>query len=52
MKFLLTHKDKDIQYRGTIIVYLLIAHDKYTAEKIIDTHCKVSYLIFIYTYRK
>ncbi|KAK7085106.1 Protein unc-45 A [Halocaridina rubra] len=40
LKFLLSHADKDILYRGTIIAYLLIAHDKYSAEKIIDTHCR------------
>lgn len=42
LEFLLSHKDKDIQYRGTIIVYLLVCHDKQTAEKIIDTHCKTA----------
>ncbi|XP_068210015.1 protein unc-45 homolog B [Palaemon carinicauda] len=40
LKFLLSHSDKDIMYRGTIIVYLIAAHDKFSAEKVIDTHCK------------
>ena len=40
LKFLLSHPNKDIQYRGTVIVYFLVSHDKYTAEKIIDTHCQ------------
>lgn len=42
LKYLLSHSDKEIMYRGTIIVYILISHDKYTAEKIIDTHCKTA----------
>ncbi|XP_047471995.1 LOW QUALITY PROTEIN: protein unc-45 homolog B-like [Penaeus chinensis] len=42
LEFLLSHKDPEIQYRGTIIVNLLISHDKYVAEKIIDTHCKTA----------
>ncbi|XP_076036321.1 unc-45 myosin chaperone [Oratosquilla oratoria] len=40
LQFLLSHANPDIQYRGTVIVYLLMTIDKYTAEKIIDTHCK------------
>ncbi|KAK8725785.1 hypothetical protein OTU49_010481 [Cherax quadricarinatus] len=42
LKFLLSHGNKDIQYRGTIIVYLLVSHDKQTAERVIDTHCKTA----------
>nr|XP_045617227.1 protein unc-45 homolog B-like [Procambarus clarkii]XP_045617228.1 protein unc-45 homolog B-like [Procambarus clarkii]XP_045617229.1 protein unc-45 homolog B-like [Procambarus clarkii] len=42
LKFLLSHGNKEIQYRGTIIVYLLVCHDKQTAEKVIDTHCKTA----------
>lgn len=42
LQFLLSSGNKDIQYRGTVIVYLLACHDKTTAEKIIDTHCKTA----------
>ncbi|KAG7169405.1 unc-45 B-like [Homarus americanus] len=42
LEFLLSHANKDIQYRGTVIVFLLVSHDKQTAERIIDTHCKTA----------
>ncbi|KAK3857144.1 hypothetical protein Pcinc_036588 [Petrolisthes cinctipes] len=42
LQFLLSHGNKDIQYRGCVIVYLMVSHDKYTAEKVIDTHCKTA----------
>lgn len=41
LQFLLSSSNKDIQYRGTVIVYLLACHDKESAERVIDTHCKV-----------
>ncbi|KAK4288564.1 hypothetical protein Pmani_038411 [Petrolisthes manimaculis] len=42
LQFMLSHGNKEIQYRGCVIVYLMVSHDKYTAEKIIDTHCKTA----------
>lgn len=42
LQFLLSSSNKDIQYRGTVIVYLLVSHDKATAERVIDTHCKTA----------
>ncbi|CAL4178392.1 unnamed protein product [Meganyctiphanes norvegica] len=40
LKFILTHPVKEIQYRGTIIVYHLVATDKETARRVMETHCK------------
>lgn len=42
LQFLLSSSNKDIQYRGTVIVYLLACHDKESAERVIDTHCKTA----------
>ncbi|KAG0709475.1 Protein unc-45 B [Chionoecetes opilio] len=42
LQFLLSSANKDIQYRGTVIVYLLACHDKNCAERVIDTHCKTA----------
>ena len=51
LKFLLSHPNKEIQYRGTVIVYFLVSHDKTMAARIIDTHCKVSYKYMCNLYR-
>lgn len=40
LKFLLSHPVKEIQYRGTIIVYHIVATDKEAATRVINTHCK------------
>lgn len=40
LKFMLTHPVKEIQYRGTIIVYHIVATDKESARRVMDTHCK------------
>ncbi|KAF2355056.1 UNC-45/Cro1/She4 central domain [Trinorchestia longiramus] len=38
--YLLSHSEKDVQYRGAVIVNLLVNAHKDIARKIIDTHCK------------
>jgi len=42
LKYLLSHKDPEVQYRATYIVQLLISLDRTTAARVIDTHCKTA----------
>uniref|UniRef100_A0A2P2HWV5 Protein unc-45 homolog B n=1 Tax=Hirondellea gigas TaxID=1518452 RepID=A0A2P2HWV5_9CRUS len=40
LMFLLSHSDTEVQYRGTVVVNLLVHAHKDIARKVINTHCK------------
>lgn len=45
--YLLSHSDRDVQYRGTVVVNLLVRAHKDIARKVIETHCKEALVAII-----
>ena len=47
LMYLVSHEDKEVQYRGTVIVNLIVRADKDLARKVIQTHTKDALLAII-----